>query len=591
VFSQAAAVSDSINDTPTPEDIRDAVERVTVSDVFARSPQLGAFLRFVVEAVLHGKADRIKAYTIGVEVLRRDVKFDPQLDPIVRVEATRLRRTIERYYAGAGVDDPVIIDLPRGSYVPTFRWREPGPQAVEEAALEPVVDWRSFARSRRGLAGLAAAALVLVLGIGAIILMRGPARQADTTASTREPSRPVTAAMLQPGNGMPSITIEPLRVTGTPATQALSVDTLTEKIGDAFARFDTINVIYSPRSAFADVPTAEPRSDYRLAGAVEYGSENATVQFRLIDVAEGNVVWSRSFDRIAPAEQGVAEEQIVFALADTLLQSYGVIRSRDRAKQLVSNVGDPRYRCVLEAADSIRTLNAAEHERALACLEHLTSIDPSFAVGNSFLGVLYGRQFGMAASRSDGEPALDRALRAVRRSIELNPASARAWTVLMVVLFHRQEVPEAFAAGEKALALNKYDTLPPAEYGGRLILVGETERGLAMMRRAVGANVVRPSWQHFYLFMGTYLSGDMKEAAYQAGQITEPNYALGHLARALVASATGDAERARQAIGRLAALQPGWRSSPRLELVKLSPNPLIVDRLARDLAKAGLPGS
>ena len=109
---------------PAPAEIRAAVERMTVSDVFARSPQLGAFLRFVVEAVLHGKAERIKAYTIGVEVLRRDVKFDPQLDPIVRVEATRLRRTIERYYSGPGASDPIIVDLPRGSYVPTFRWRD-----------------------------------------------------------------------------------------------------------------------------------------------------------------------------------------------------------------------------------------------------------------------------------------------------------------------------------------------------------------------------------------------------------------------------------------------------------------------------------
>ena len=91
--------------------------------------------------------------------------------------------------------------------------------------------------------------------------------------------------------------------------------------------------------------------------------------------------------------------------------------------------------------------------------------------------------------------------------------------------------------------------------------------------------------------MGAYLSGDMNDAAYQAGQITEANYALGHLARALVASATGDAERARLAIERLVALQPGWRTGPRLELAKLSPNPLIVDRLAKDLIKAGLPGS
>src|SRR5476649_2548637 len=117
-------MADAIGDAVAPDEIRAALQRMIGSDVFSRSPQLGAFLRFVVEAVLHGNAGRIKAYTIGVEVLRRDAKFDPQLDPIVRVEATRLRRALERYYAGRGATDPVIIDLPRGSYVPTFRRRE-----------------------------------------------------------------------------------------------------------------------------------------------------------------------------------------------------------------------------------------------------------------------------------------------------------------------------------------------------------------------------------------------------------------------------------------------------------------------------------
>src|ERR1700749_4215049 len=96
---------------------------MATSDVFSRSPQLGAFLRFVVEAVLHGKADHIKAYTIGVEVLRRDAGFDPQLDPIVRVEATRLRRALERYYAGPGASDDVLIEVPLGGYVPAFSRR------------------------------------------------------------------------------------------------------------------------------------------------------------------------------------------------------------------------------------------------------------------------------------------------------------------------------------------------------------------------------------------------------------------------------------------------------------------------------------
>jgi hypothetical protein len=89
-------MDEATSNLPTPDEVRAQLERMTASDDFNRSPQLGAFLRFVVESVLQGKSDRIKAYTIGVDVLRRDAKFDPQLDPIVRVEATRLRRTIDR---------------------------------------------------------------------------------------------------------------------------------------------------------------------------------------------------------------------------------------------------------------------------------------------------------------------------------------------------------------------------------------------------------------------------------------------------------------------------------------------------------------
>ena len=83
---------------PGPDEITAALDRIVTSAEFRNSPQLAAFLRYVVEAVLRGERDRIKGYTIGVEALGRDERFDPQADPIVRVEATRLRRTMERYY-------------------------------------------------------------------------------------------------------------------------------------------------------------------------------------------------------------------------------------------------------------------------------------------------------------------------------------------------------------------------------------------------------------------------------------------------------------------------------------------------------------
>jgi hypothetical protein len=83
---------------------------------------LTSFLNFVVGATLAGRGDRLKGYTIGVEALGRAASFDPQTDPIVRVGATRLRAALARYYAGEGIDDPVIIDMPPGHYVPRFAW-------------------------------------------------------------------------------------------------------------------------------------------------------------------------------------------------------------------------------------------------------------------------------------------------------------------------------------------------------------------------------------------------------------------------------------------------------------------------------------
>ncbi len=108
---------------PGPADIQAALDRVCSKPPFAQAPKLTRFLRFVVHATLAGQAARLKGYTIGVEALGRRDDFDPQTDPIVRVEAIRLRAALARYYAGPGVADPVTIELPRGGYVPRFGWR------------------------------------------------------------------------------------------------------------------------------------------------------------------------------------------------------------------------------------------------------------------------------------------------------------------------------------------------------------------------------------------------------------------------------------------------------------------------------------
>jgi hypothetical protein len=108
-------------DSPSPADISAALDRILASEAFARSRRLSDFLRYIVEGALEDGVRR-KGYTIAVEALGRPEGFDPALDPVVRVTASRLRAALVRYYAGEGRDDPVVIELPRGSYSPTARW-------------------------------------------------------------------------------------------------------------------------------------------------------------------------------------------------------------------------------------------------------------------------------------------------------------------------------------------------------------------------------------------------------------------------------------------------------------------------------------
>jgi len=122
----------ALSNCPDADDINAELARVVASPSFRNAPRLAAFLRFVVAMAVTGRADRIKSYTVAVEALGRDEGFDPQSDAIVRVEAGRLRKALARFYATEGRDNPLVIELPRGRYVPVFH-----PRAVVATACEP----------------------------------------------------------------------------------------------------------------------------------------------------------------------------------------------------------------------------------------------------------------------------------------------------------------------------------------------------------------------------------------------------------------------------------------------------------------------
>jgi hypothetical protein len=109
---------------PTAEETRNQVLKILNSTIFSRADRLKRFLDFIVEESLEDRADRIKGYSIAIEVFDRAPDFDPQSDPIVRVEASRLRKKLAAYYKDEGKSDSVFIGLPKGAYKPEIVFSE-----------------------------------------------------------------------------------------------------------------------------------------------------------------------------------------------------------------------------------------------------------------------------------------------------------------------------------------------------------------------------------------------------------------------------------------------------------------------------------
>ncbi len=127
------------HDLPTlpPEEVRGALQRMIASPDFPASGRNRRFLAHVVEKALEGRGEAVSGYEVATEVFGRDKDFNATTDPIVRIEAGKLRRDLETYYLKAGRAESVLISLPRGAYWPVFQRKETSGLAAEALALDP----------------------------------------------------------------------------------------------------------------------------------------------------------------------------------------------------------------------------------------------------------------------------------------------------------------------------------------------------------------------------------------------------------------------------------------------------------------------
>jgi hypothetical protein len=130
--------------------VAEALQKVLRSRTFARSERLRCFLKFVVEMEQLGLAHQLKGYTIGIDVFSRDEGFDPGTDPLVRVQAGKLRKLLNLFYAEEGREEPLRIRIPLGGYVPVYEWAGAQRLAKVDSRVGGLHDLTTLSRRTRG---------------------------------------------------------------------------------------------------------------------------------------------------------------------------------------------------------------------------------------------------------------------------------------------------------------------------------------------------------------------------------------------------------------------------------------------------------
>ena len=158
------------------------VQRIVQSKAFRTSEVHRNLLNYLAEKSLAGTADSLKEYTVGLDVFAKPTSYDPRQESVVRMHVARLRQKLAEYYRTEGVDDPVMVDVPKGGFKVTFETRETAPDPVAAPAVEPIPRSELSHRKEIVLSGLLALAAVCAVFLG-VTLWREKAARVDRASA------------------------------------------------------------------------------------------------------------------------------------------------------------------------------------------------------------------------------------------------------------------------------------------------------------------------------------------------------------------------------------------------------------------------
>lgn len=524
------------NRAPSPDQVRAALDELLGWSEILRSPQLAKFLKHIVEIKLRGGEAGIKAYSIAVDVLGRPASFDPQADPIVRVQARRLRGLLQEFYRQGLGRTGVEITLPVGRYVPEFGFvgidDEAEPAQPEPDVSSPADSPLSGAPlSRRFWTQvIASISLVLVLGL----LLFG-----------LQVLRP-----LQPASGGVDLPQEPVvylsaftNMTGIASFDGFA-SRLSDRLSSILAQYEDIEV------GFVEPGKSMDKADgsFLLSGTVAGAPSRLEVTAVLTNVATGATVWNRSFSQPTPLPN---DEAVVIAAARKIMREIGPFRGPvhvqgrrwldENMPQIPAVNG---YVCLLTYRLAREFANPAAIAKAIDCHERLLEQQPDRPLALAAEAWLEGRVIFNGAAPADRlDLALARPAELAERARQLAPESSFAHEQLASVQNLQGNLATAQRHYAIALGFEPLNTDARANYAITLARANDWAGASQQAQFAIADTPYPSPWYHYLPSLIALRDGRLHQAIEQ-GRIAAQGGEIG----AIVALAAGGLAGDQQAI-------------------------------------------
>lgn len=532
--------------------VRVQVGRILHSGPFAQSRRRQRFLEYIVNETLAGRGGRLKGYNVGIEVFDRPETFDPAVDPIVRIEAARVREKLREYYDTQGLNDPIRIDLPKGTYTPHIEFRQgPIPNALSDPPDATTPDGRldsvaSHTRSHKAPLGFLAASVVAAL----LLLLAGFGAWQWWTPFSPLPEKA-------------SIAVLPFENIGSDPKWDRFADGVTEDIiTDLSHSKDLIVIARNSTEVYKGKPTdirqigRDLSVKYVLEGTIQTLGERIRVTAQLIEAASGSHVWSERYDQPV-GDLFAVQNDVTQRIAATLTGYEGAVaeaeRSLLRRKPPANLTAYDTYLLGMEAKHKVTKEGLTEAE---GLFRKALELDPQLA--RAYVGLVdvyfYLIDLGLTPSV---EEARSKQMEAAEKAVKLDPNDGKTHLALGITYAYHGKLEQA------AAELARAETLSPSDADVLLIIawtipaLGESGRAVNLAERSLKLNPHYPDWYNQGLSY-VFFFGEQYDKSVRYRLLVKEPLALDH---AFVAMAyaylgrTGDAEAAAANVKKL---DPTW---------------------------------